>query len=381
MKKALSLLLILILSLSVITSCNIQVTPGSSSNDGTSNNSQIEDLENDSHKNPSSSTTDEKNESDINQSESSPSDSENTDKPNEKVTVNVSVLNGTTGFGMAHLMSQNEEGSASNKYNFKVETDATNIVSGLIAGTIDIAALPTNAAANVYNKSNGKVQVLAINTLGVLYLAQKDGKISSINELDGKTVYVPAQNPMFIAKHIFDSNDINVKLDSTTYSSPAALQAAVVAGQVEYAILPQPVITAAIAGAKKANINYAITLDLTEEWNKLPNSKELVQGCIVIRKEFASNNPEAVKGFLDEYEVSINYLNENVKDAAELIVKYKIFANATVAEKAIPSCNVTFMINEEMKTAMKSFIEAMYNIAPASVGNKLPADDFYYISK
>lgn len=377
MKRLLSLILIAILSLSVFASCNVNINTGSSSSsDSLSSNSSTTSPSDDKNTQESTSAP-----STGSTQESTPDEDENDDKPNEKVSINVSVLNGTTGFGMAHLMAQSDAGNATNSYNFKVETDATLIVSGLLAGSIDMAALPTNAAANVYNKSNGKVQVLAINTLGVLYLAQKNGQISSINELEGKTIYVPAQNPMFIAKHIFDSNNLDVTLDSTTYSTPAALQSAVIAGQVEYAILPQPVITAAIAGAKKANINYSIALDLTKEWNKIPNSKELVQGCIVVRKDFANKNPDAIKAFLAEYEASINYLNTNVKEAAELIVQYKIFANASVAEKAIPSCNVTFMIGNDMKNAMKSFIEAMYKIAPASVGNKLPSEDFYYISQ
>lgn len=297
----------------------------------------------------------------------------------EKTTINLSVLNGTTGFGMAELMEKDATDEADNDYNFKVETDATNIIAGLTAGTIDIAALPTNAAANVYNKTNGKVQVLAINTLGVLYLIQKDQNITSINDLNGKTIYAPAQNPTFITKYILDSNEINATIDSTTYSTPEALKNAVVAGQVDLAILPQPVVTAAMAGAKKANNNYTFALDLTEEWNKIPNSEKLVQGCVVVRKEFAEANKDAVNKFLNEYEASINYLNDNPSDAAALIVKYGIFANQTVAETAIPKCNVTFMKGEEMKAAMSSFITAMYNVAPASVGNKIPNADFYYI--
>ena len=297
----------------------------------------------------------------------------------EKTTINLSVLNGTTGFGMAELMEKDATGEADNDYNFKVETDATNIIAGLTAGTIDIAALPTNAAANVYNKTNGKVQVLAINTLGVLYLIQKDQNITSINDLNGKTIYAPAQNPTFITKYILDSNEINATIDSTTYSTPEALKNAVVAGQVDLAILPQPVVTAAMAGAKKANNNYTFALDLTEEWNKIPISQQLVQGCVVVRKEFAEANKDAVNKFLNEYEASINYLNNNPSDAAALIVKYGIFANQAVAETAIPKCNVTFMKGEEMKAAISSFITAMYNVAPASVGNKLPSADFYYI--
>ena len=293
--------------------------------------------------------------------------------------IKVSVLNGTTGFGMAHLMEQNATDASSNKYEFTVETDAKNIISALMAGTVDMAALPTNAAANVYNKTNGAVQVLAINTLGVLYLAQKDGKISSINELSGKTIYVPEQNPTFITKYIFESKGVDVTIDSTTFATPAALQAAVVAGQVEFAVLPQPVITAAIAGAKKASFTYNIALDLTAEWNSIEGAEQLVQGCIVVRREFAEKNKEAVDSFLTEYEASINYLNANYADVSQLIVKYGIFANATVAENALPKCNIKFMKGEEMKTAMGSFIEAMYGIAPESIGNMVPSADFYYI--
>ena len=298
----------------------------------------------------------------------------------QKTNVKISVLNGTTGFGAAKLMEDNANGASANNYEFKVETDATNIISALIAGTIDMAALPTNAAANVHNKTNGQVQVLAINTLGVLYLVEKNDQISDISDLNGKTVYVPAQNPTFITKYILESNGINATIDSTTYSTPAALQAAVVAGQVELAVLPQPVVTAAIAGANKSGNNYSIALDLTEEWDKIPNSEQLVQGCIVVRKEFAQNNKNAVNWFLNEYEASINYLNENPKEASELIVKYGIFANASVAEKAIPKCNIVFMKGEEMKSAMSAFISVMYEIAPASVGNKLPSDDFYIVN-
>lgn len=301
------------------------------------------------------------------------------DTSSEKTNIKLSVLNGTTGFGMAKLMEDDKNSLSDNDYEFNVETDATNIISALIAGTIDMAALPTNAAANVYNKTNGQVQVLAINTLGVLYLIEKDDQISSIQDLNGKTIYVPAQNPTFITKHILNSNGINATIDSSTYDTPAALQAAVASGQVDLAVLPQPVLTAAMAGAKKANINYNIALDLTEEWNKIPNSEKLVQGCIVVRKDFAEANEGAIDAFLTEYENSINYLNDNPAEASALIVKFGIFANASVAETAIPKCNIAFMKGEEMKSAMGAFVTAMYSIAPASVGNKIPTADFYYI--
>ena len=290
-------------------------------------------------------------------------------------TVNVTTLNGTTGFGMAKLMADNEAQTTKNKYQFTVETDATNVTSGLIAGTIDIAALPTNAAANVYNKTNGKIQIIAINTLGVLYVLDKTNSINSLQDLNGKTIYVPAQNPTFILKYILQANNINATVDSTTYSAPDALRAAVVAGTVDIAVLPEPMLTIATS----ANSDYKVAIDLTEQWNKTPNAGTLVQGCVVVRKEFAEKYPDSVSAFLNEYKSSIEYLNNNAAQAAEHIANYGIFANKNVATKAIPKCNIAYIDGAEMKTAMSSFLNAMNTVAPASIGNAIPADDFYYI--
>ena len=119
--------------------------------------------------------------------------------------IKVTTLNGTTGFGMAPLMKENSMGNTSNKYEFDVQTDPSIVMAGLINGTIDIAALPTNAAANAYNKTNGGVQIIAINTLGVLYLVTNNIEVSSIAELENKTIYCPAQNPAFITKYVVES--------------------------------------------------------------------------------------------------------------------------------------------------------------------------------
>ena len=151
--------------------------------------------------------------------------------------VNIATLNGTTGFGMAKLMSDNKN---INKYTISVKSDPTEILTGLVQGSIDIAALPTNAASVVYNKTNGKVQVAAINTLGVLYVLDKTNSITSLDDLEGKTIYCPAQNPRFILEYILKSNNINATIDSTTYSSPDALTEAAKNGVVDIAVLPEP---------------------------------------------------------------------------------------------------------------------------------------------
>lgn len=303
------------------------------------------------------------------------------------VNVRVYALNGTTGFGMAKMISDAKKGAFPNEnYTFTVQTDAALINAALINGDVDIAALPTNAASVVYNKTNGGIKILAVNTLGCLYLLTKEGTtVSSINDLKGKTVYTPAQNPMMIFKSICEKNGLTVgtgadqvNIDSTSYAAPADLRTAVAAGTVEIAVLPEPMVTMAISGAKQAGYTYTNAMDLTAEWDKVHAPGSLVQGCVVVRTEFLEKNPAAVASFLAAYKTSIEYLSTNTAEAAGLIVEAGIFANATVAEKAIPKCNVCYLAGVEMKTAMEGYLSVLLGIDPTKIGGKLPDADFYY---
>lgn len=290
--------------------------------------------------------------------------------------VNVMVLNGTTGFGMANLMDAAANGEASQTYNFTVETDASNIVAALANGSADIAALPTNAAATVYNKTQGGVQILALNTLGVLYLVT-DGSVTieSMADLAGQTVYVPAQNPTFIFQHICQANGLTDVTIDNTYAQPADLNTAAAAGEVSIAVLPEPMVTV----ARSKNADLTVALDLTEEWDKVSPAGSLVQGCVVVRKAFAEENPAAVAAFLEEYGASIEALTADIEGTAAKIEAQGIFTKAAVAAKAIPNCNVCFITGAEMQSAMAEFLNIMFEVAPASVGGAIPGDDFYCI--
>lgn len=290
--------------------------------------------------------------------------------------IRVSVLNGTTGFGAAQLMDATKNGKAALKYDFKVETDASVINTGLINNEIDIAALPTNAASVLYNKTEGGVKVIALNTLGVLYVVENGNTVNSLADLAGKTVYCPAQNPEFIFRAVCQMGGVeNVTVD-TTYAQPAALMSAVAASEEGMiAVLPEPVLSVAM----NKNANLRVALDLTDEWSQNKGSASLVQGCIVVRTAFLEEHPAEVAKFLEEYKASIEFLNSNVADAANMVVDLGIYAGAAaVAEKAIPKCNIVYMDGEEMQTALSAFLEVMYGVAPASVGGKLPEADFYY---
>ena len=299
----------------------------------------------------------------------------------KELEINVSVLNGTTGFGAAKLISDANAGNTLLNYKFTVETDASNVTAGLINGTIDIAALPTNAAATVYNKTEGKVKIAAINTLGVLYLMTNGVEITSMADLKGKTVYCPAQNPSFIFEAICRANGLTIGEDviiDTAFAQPADLRTALVAGQVDIAVLPEPMVTI----AKSANDALKVSLDLTEEWEKVLGEDSLAQGCIVVRTEWAEAHPKELEEFLDEYEDSVEFTTENPTASAELIVSTGVFAGkAPVAAKAIPNCNIVYIDGDDMAEALDVFFAKLYEVNPAAVGGKLPDRGIYYFEK
>lgn len=302
-------------------------------------------------------------------------------KVDSELEIKVSVLNGTTGFGMAKLMNDAAEGNADLNYTFSVETDASLITAALIKGEIDIAALPTNAASTIYNKTEGGVQVLAINTLGVLYVVENGNTVSSLTDLEGKTVYCPAQNPAFIFEAICQKAGVNVTVD-TQYAQPANLMAAVAsASEPMIAVLPEPVLTLAM----NKNPALRVALDLTAEWSTAFGASSLVQGCIVARTEFVEAHKKEIDRFLEEYSASIAFLGEDIDAAAKAVVTAGVYTNPqgedaaiAIVKKAIPKCNVAFLEGNELKATLSEFLSVMHEIAPASVGGKLPADNFYY---
>ena len=302
------------------------------------------------------------------------------EKIDSSLPVKVTVLNGTTGLGIAKLMNDTKNGTADLNYTFSVEADPTNVMAALTNGSTDIAALPTNAAATVYNKTNGAVQVLALNTLGVLYVVSNDETqaVTDFESLRGKTVYCPASNPSVIFSALCRANGLTVGTDifvDTAYAEPAAVRDALVTGAIDLAVLPEPMVTI----AKNKNAKLSVSLDLTDEWNKCFTEGSLVQGCIVIRKAFAEKHPNEVARFLAEYEASISYMKENAADASKIIVEESLFAGApAIAAAAIPNCNATFVKGNEMKAALSVFLETLHSLAPNSIGGALPNDDFYY---
>lgn len=292
---------------------------------------------------------------------------------------NLMVMSGPTGVGAAKLLADHDAAVEGEKIlaSAAVVADNTAITSALINGEADIAAIATNMASTLYQKTNGDLQVLTINTMGVLYILEKGNSVSSMADLKGKTVYATGQgaNPEYILNHLLTSNGVSPSEVDIQWMTAQEVTAAMTTATEAICMLPVPAATALMI--KDSGVRQAISL--SEVWDQLGNGA-LSQGCIVVRKSYAQANPQAVANFLKAYEASITYMKaeENRADAAALVAQYGITANAAIAAKAIPQCNLTFITGQQMKDILSAFLTVMHTANPASIGGALPKDDFYY---
>lgn len=289
--------------------------------------------------------------------------------------VSVMALSGPTGVGMSKLM---EDKLVDGPYSFTVVSDNSEVGAALTKGEVDIACIATNVAANLYNKT-GSITVLAANTLGVLYILSKDAGVSDAASLRGKTVFATGQgaNPEFVLDRLLTENGIDPDKDvNIEWMTPQEVTAKMVQSTDGVCMLPVPAATALML--KDSAVHEAI--NITAAWDEFSESP-LVMGCVVVRNAFMQEHPELVEQFLADYEASINYMNDpaNLTAAAELAAAHGITANAAIAAKAIPQCNLAFITGAEMRDAIQGYYEILFEADPASIGGGIPDDGFYYI--
>ncbi len=306
-----------------------------------------------------------------------PDSSNDTEVPKEKTVIRIGGLKGPTSMGMVKLLEDNEKGLTKNKYDFTIAAAADELSPKLIKGELDMLACPANLASILYSKTEGEVEVLAINTLGVLYIVENGSTVSSVSDLKGKTVFATGKGttPEYALRYILTKNGIDPDKDLTIEWKSEATEVVSALSKEKNSIgmLPQPFVT--VAKTKIAELSVA--LDLTAEWDKADTESRLITGVLVARKDFIEKEPDAVAAFLQEYEASTEYINENPSECAIYVEKHGIVA-AAVAEKAIPHCNITFISGAEMKTALKGYLTVLHGENPKAVGGSLPADNFYH---
>lgn len=304
---------------------------------------------------------------------------ENTDFTEEPTTIRLGGLKGPTSIGMVKLLSDAENGESVNDYSFQLAGSADELTPLLLKGELDILAVPVNLASVLYNNSDGAVQLLAVNTLGVIYIVEKGGEtVTDIESLRGKTIYATGKGstPEYAINYLLEQNGLDPAIDVTIEwkSEPAEIVALMATEENTVAMMPQPFVT--VAQSKFEDLRVAI--DLTAEWDALDNGSQLITAGLVVRTEFANKYPEQLAKFLEEYSASTEYVNSNVADAAQLVEHFDI-VTAAVAEKAIPFCNIVCIMGQEMKDGVSGYLEVLYNANDKAVGGAIPGDDFYRI--
>ena len=310
------------------------------------------------------------------QANTEPEQPDDTPAPAE---VNLYVLSGPTGIGAMNLWAAADAGETQNTYHITMPGANDEVVAAISNGDADIAAVATNLAATLYNKTSGGVTVLAVNTLGVLSLLGNGQEVATIADLAGKTIYAPGQgaNPEYILRYVLTGNGLDPDKDVTIQFVGEGSELLTVWQTDPEAVImaPQPVATSILM----QNENAATLFNMTDEWDKVSGGDStLMMGCVIVRNEFLQENPGAVALFLQEYAASIEKAQSDVEGPAALCEQYGVIPKAALAKAAIPSCGLTFVTGAEMKSALSGYLQVMFDADPKSVGGAMPGDDFYY---
>lgn len=296
---------------------------------------------------------------------------------NEAVKINIGTIKGPTGIGMSKLMNDSELGETANTYSFDIAETPDITIAKIISGELDAAAVPSNLALSAFNKTNGDVQCAAVVTLGTLYILENGTTINSMADLKGKTIYTFGQgaNPEYVINYLLKQNGLTAGVDVNIEFKAQAdeVSALMASGEITVSMLPEPSVSAVLTN----NSNIRKALNLSDEWDNVSDSN-LTMSTLVVRKEFVDVNKKAFDKFLEEYSKSIEYVNQNLDDAAGYCEKYGIIPKAAIAKKAIPGCNIKFISGEDMISSISGYYEVLFNAEPKSVGGKLPDENFYY---
>ena len=292
--------------------------------------------------------------------------------------VRIAGLKGPTTMGLVNLLDMERKGTATQHYDLQLYGAADEIVPKLIKGELDMAAIPANLAATLYQKTNGGIQVMAVNTLGVLYVVEKGNTIHSFADLKGRTILSTGKGttPEYVLRYLLTRNGLDPDRDVKIkyYSEASEVTAQMAASKKDaIAVLPQPYVTA----AQMKDSSLRVALDLTKEWNKVCDT-QLITGVTVVRTEYARQNPDIVANFLKDYETSITAAQTNVANTAALCEETGVVAKKAIAQKALPQCNIVYRVGDEMKADVNAYLQVLYDASPAAVGGKLPDAAFYY---
>ncbi|HPT70142.1 MAG TPA: ABC transporter substrate-binding protein [Syntrophomonas sp.] len=296
----------------------------------------------------------------------------------ENISVDVGVLRGPSGISMIKMINDNPVLGEGVKVNYSIEQSTDVLSSKLLSGEIELATIPANMAATLYNKGV-PYQLACMNTWGVMYVVSNGKAINSWADLKGQTIGAVSKGASsdVVFKYLLKQNGIDPDKEVTLNYSPSPVELAqlFMAGKTSLAVLPEPWVSV----VQSKNPQLKIVLDLQKEWTKIQGSDTpFAQTCLVVNKEFAAQHPQVAEKFLNEYATSIDWVNKNPQLAADLVKNTDIGIPADVAAAAIPRCNLKYVSSQESKAAVNKYLQVLLQFSPETVGGKIPDDKFYY---
>ncbi len=314
------------------------------------------------------------------QAETTQTDPTPTQTPQDTAPVRITALKGPTGIGLVKLMQDQEQGNSQQPYQIELVASPDEIVAQIGSGQTDIAALPTNLAPILYQKTDAGIRLLAVNTLGVLHILSQDESIQKLEDLAGRELLATGQGsvPEYALNDLLQQAGILDQVTVTYLSEHAELATRAVSGDADLVMLPEPFVTTVL----NKNTNLRLALDLTEEWQRFhtgTSGSELAMGCMVVSQAFLTERPEAVQRFLAEYEASVVFVRNNPQEAGQWVADYEIMPDAGLAAQAIPNCHLVLIQGQAMQEALDPFYALLFAANPQAIGGALPPDQLYYL--
>jgi NitT/TauT family transport system substrate-binding protein len=295
----------------------------------------------------------------------------------EAEVIKLATLAGPTGMGLIGVINDD-----SGKYEVEILSMPDQITPKIISGEVDFATIPSNLASVLYNKTEGAISIVGINTFGVLYIMDTTGEVAELADLEGKTLYATGlgASPEYVLTKVLAENDLVNGKNITVEFLPSHndMANAIIAGEAEIGMLPEPFVSMTKAKAENAEV----VISLNAEWEKIfGEGTRMPMGVTIVQNSFLEEHPDLVAQMLEDYQASVDYVYSDTEQAAEEMVEAGIIGSAGIAMQAIPRCEISFVVGTEAQTLVDTFLKVLFESNPQSVGGAVPQGDFYYVQE
>lgn len=300
------------------------------------------------------------------------------DKKVETKNVKMYVPDGITALCAAKLIKENPSIDKNVNVTYEIAKTTDVLTSKVMSGEADIAIVPSNLAAQAYNKSLS-YKLAGTTGWGSLFVASSED-IKDWSSLKGKEIYNIGKGltPDIVFRYLLSKNSLNPEQDiKLNYLNAATeLAPAFISGKSTIAVMPEPVLTTVLDKKNTAKV----VLDLNSEWKKATGtSLGYPQASLIVKDELIKNNKSFVQGFLKEMDNSIQWANSsaNVEKLGAYSEELQISVSKDSIAKCITRANLKFVNINDSKDEYNKYFKVLLDFEPKSIGGKLPDEGLY----